>query len=294
MATNATPKVDNDDSARGNKRIKLIQSEVEAAASKASQDFYITSLTANYNKQLEAMEQDHGEQIQEIQDLKSQLAARDRIKTEDSVKEQKTAEAAEHHREQLGVMRQAIKKQIDDIRNLELQLATSTESKRTGERENERKVADAAKVAKASRTRAISLETDLAESRKSCVALRKQKAIVEVKLINLQHSTDDQLRSQLDAARKTYKAKLESARDDQNGWIQIGFRKKYVWAGLIGENLAVRRRSATFRELAKLALKTDGLSGRSFEYENHIMPTADYSKTLAEVSSVLSAPETRG
>lgn len=50
MATNLTPKVDQDTPLRDNKRIKLIQSEVEAAAAREAQDYYITRLTENYKQ----------------------------------------------------------------------------------------------------------------------------------------------------------------------------------------------------------------------------------------------------
>jgi hypothetical protein len=50
MATNLTPKVDQDTPPRDNKRIKLIQSEVEAAAAREAQDYYITRLTENYKQ----------------------------------------------------------------------------------------------------------------------------------------------------------------------------------------------------------------------------------------------------
>ena len=72
MATNLTPKVDQDTPPRDNKRIKLIQSEVEAAAAREAQDYYITRLTENYKQQLETMEQGHEAQTKA---LKAQLAA---------------------------------------------------------------------------------------------------------------------------------------------------------------------------------------------------------------------------
>jgi hypothetical protein len=315
MATNSTPTVGNDESPRSNKRIKLIQSEVEAAASKASQDFYITSLTENYNKQLEAMEQDHAEHIQEIQELKSQLvacakqtredcktkendavvieslksqlAASGEKETEDRVRERKETEAAETNRRELEAMERANKRQIQVIKNLELQLAASAERKMIEDRETERKVTDAAKVATASKTRAISLETDLAQSRREGVAFRERAASVEITLRDLRRSRGDELRPQLDAAKKAYEAKLKNLLEDKNGWIQIGFKKMWVTAVSSKLSFAVKRRSSTFLELAKMGVKSPLVTGRNFEYKGRKITEADYNKTLSQVSGVL-------
>jgi len=315
METNSTPTVGNDESPRGNKRIKLIQSEVEAAASKASQDSYITSLTENYNKQLEAMEQDHADRIQEIQELKSQLvacakqtredcetkendavvieslksqlAASGEKETEDRVRVREATEAAEANRRELESMERANKLQIQVTKNLELQFAAITERKKFDDRETERKVTDAPKVATASKTRAISLETDLAQSRRESVAFRERAASVEVTLRNLQRSRGEELRPQLDAAKKAYEAKLKNLLEDKNGWIQVSFKKMWVTAVSSKPSFAVKRRSSTFLELAKMGLKSPSLTGRNFEYKGRKITEADYDKTLPQVSGVL-------
>jgi hypothetical protein len=93
MATNLTPKVDQDTPLRDNKRIKLIQSEVEAAAAREAQDYYITRLTENYKQQLETMEQGHEAQTKA---LKAQLAASAEMREDEDTKKARI-EAAELH-----------------------------------------------------------------------------------------------------------------------------------------------------------------------------------------------------
>jgi hypothetical protein len=93
MATNLTPKADQDAPPRDNKRIKFIQSEVEAAAAREAQDYYISRLTENYKKQLETMEQGHEAQTQ---NLKAQLAASAEMREDEDTKKARL-EAVEVH-----------------------------------------------------------------------------------------------------------------------------------------------------------------------------------------------------
>lgn len=324
MANNSTSKVDGDDPPRGNKRIKLIQSEVEAAASRASQDYYITSLTENYNKQLETIEQEHEEQTQAlksqlevmkqesgelIRDLKSQLAIGGEKKT-DQVRERGATEAAEAHKKQLETTEQTSKELIRKILDLESQLAESAERKKTEDREGEKKVADAAKVVTASRTRVISLETDLSASRKSYKTIIDRASVADQSNKDLRRLTDEarrelvqvhehhkgkleravvQMRKEEEELREQHEAELGKVLEDRdkNACVEIGFKKRFLTAASAAPKFALKRRSATFVELAKLAIKTDTVSDRLFEYKERTIPTADYCKTLKEVSSVI-------
>lgn len=68
--------------------------------------------------------------------------------------------------------------------------------------------------------------------------------------------------------------------------MEIKFRKMWVTKLSSAASFAVKRRSATFRELAKMGLKSDSLYGRKFEYEGRKITVADYDKTLSQVSGV--------
>jgi hypothetical protein len=93
MATKSDSRVGQDTPTRDTKRIKFIQSEVEAAAAREAQDYYITRLTENYKKQLETMEQAHEAQTH---DLMSQLAASMELREDEGTRQART-EAAELH-----------------------------------------------------------------------------------------------------------------------------------------------------------------------------------------------------
>jgi hypothetical protein len=82
-------------------------------------------------------------------------------------------------------------------------------------------------------------------------------------------------------------ANLKQALANKDSWTEIRFRKQFVTKLAAVTSSAVKRRSATFLELAKLAIKTDTFSGRIFEHEKRTIAEADYGKTLTEVSTVL-------
>ena len=87
--------------------------------------------------------------------------------------------------------------------------------------------------------------------------------------------------------KRRHAAKLKAALEDEDGFVEIGFKKLWVTKVSAKASLAVKRRSATFRELAKMGLKSDSLGLRKFEYEGRKITPVDYDKTLSEVSGVL-------
>jgi hypothetical protein len=124
-ATNAVLKVDEGTPCRESKMIKLIQSEVEAAAARETQEHYVKRLTEK--QKLDMMEQGYQEQRVEIQELKSQLSASVEVKREDCKAKEATALL---------------------IVSLESQLAASTEKKRKEDQETKESVAKVIEIHK--------------------------------------------------------------------------------------------------------------------------------------------------
>jgi hypothetical protein len=98
-----------------------------------------------------------------------------------------------------------------------------------------------------------------------------------------------QMRKEEEELREQHEAELGKVLEDRdkNACVEIGFKKRFLTAASAAPKFALKQRSATFVELAKLAIKTDTVSDRLFEYKERTIPTADYCKTLKEVSSVI-------
>ena len=280
MTTKQAHGLDTDDPPRDSKRIKLIQSEVDAEATKEAQEFYITRLNENYKKQLEAMEQEHGEQIQA---LKSQLASSaEKLKAGDRVSEQKVTEAAKDSKKQLEVVEQGYGVQKRQIQDLKSQLAASAERKKADDIESENKAAGAARAAAFRKTVSERTEEELAESRKSCLAAQNRATKAE-------QETEERLREQASRMvklKRRHTAELKEALEDIKSCVEVGFTKRFLTTPSSAPKLAIRRLTSTFAELAKLAIETDRISGRIFEYKKRTIPVADYNKTLREISGV--------
>jgi hypothetical protein len=253
MATEHAPGLDRDDPPRDSKRIKLIQSEVDAAATKEAQDYYITRLNDNYKKQLEAMEEDHEEQIQT---LKSQLATSDeKMRMEDQASEKKVTEAAEGYKKQLEAMEQRHGEQRHEIQELKSQLAVIAEKKKVYDRVSERKAADASRSAMSRRDQQFALEGQLAESRKSCSAAQDRALKAEREARGLRGSMLDRLNEQALRLVKTKRQHAtELAEAKESSCVEIAFTKRFLNGTAAAPKFALTRRSATFSELAKLAI----------------------------------------
>jgi chromosome segregation ATPase len=122
MATTPSPKADEGTPAHENKRIKLLQSEVDAAA---AQEYYMTRLTEK--QKLDMMEQGYQEQKAEIQHLKSHIAASADLRMKDCKSKETTALI---------------------ILSLKTQLAASAEKKRKEDQQTKETVAKAAETYK--------------------------------------------------------------------------------------------------------------------------------------------------
>ena len=363
MAMTTTPKVDEGTPACESKRTKVIQSEVEAAAAREAQDFYITRLTENYKQKLDIIGQGYEAQSQEIQELKSQIAAnaeqtRQDCKTkketgfvieslkaqlattterrrEDQGAKHAAVEAAETYKLKLDAMEQGQQAQRQEIQTLKPQLDASNEVKKEHgnqgremqdllsqfaaqqareRRDSNKTVALAGKKITDVKTELAETKSQLAKSQKSTTAGKTELDKTRLQLEESQKSNValegelDGMRLVLEASRtscalnserakkaeweiphlkRRHAAKLKAALEDEDGFVEIGFKKLWVTKVSAKASLAVKRRSATFRELAKMGLKSDSLGLRKFEYEGRKITPVDYDKTLSEVSGVL-------
>jgi chromosome segregation ATPase len=365
--TNQTPKVDEGTPARESKRTKLIQSEVEAAAAREAQDFYITRLTENYKQKLDMVEQGYEAQSREIQDIKSQLAASAKLKKEHQeqareiqklkaqlaasakvanvcvVQERELRELKSQLATSAEKMREVCKTQesaASVISSLKSQLAATTERRREdqetqntataaaedykqrldameqGRREQTKEIQDLKsklngwrlaastnnnKTIVVATTKITDLKTELretegqlAESQKSTTALKTRldetKWQLEENTKSWVAASDRALKAQWENTnlKRQYEAKLKEALEDEDGWMEIGFKRKRTNDKLSAPKFAVKRPSATFRQLARLALNCDpSPRAWTFVYEGRTMPASDLDKTLAEVSGVL-------
>jgi len=217
----------------------------------------------------------------------------------------KVAEAAEKYKTQLEATELGRQKQILTIQSLKSQLATKIAREETKERENKKKVADAAKVATASKTRVISLETDLAQSRKNYSNVRARALTAEREIEKIGRSTDAKLQvleSKLVAMQKRvdtataklkqqHLAMLRAGPKGAESLVEVGFRKQWTYTLSDIRSFGTKRRSNTFAQLAMMALKMSSdafeKSGRTYEYKGRMIFPAGYHRTLAEVSNVI-------
>ena len=329
-ATSQALKVDEGAPGRESKRTRLIQSEVEAAAARDAQDYYIARLTENYKQKLDMSEQGYKVLKQEIQELKSQLTASAEKTRQDQEAKQTALETAQNYKQKSDALEQCCQVQARRIEALESQLYATAEKEKEDQKAR-KTVAEAAELVKTVKIELDETKGQLAESRNSAkigleetqrqlTASQKSTAAIENALKEARSQLAESQKSvistkveieetewQLAESRKScaitsdqalkaewnnhhlkrrHKSQLEEALADNDKFMEIGFRKQWATKLSSAPSFAVKRRSATFLELAKMGLKSTTLCGRTFEYKGRTVPITDFGKTLTEVSGI--------
>jgi chromosome segregation ATPase len=300
LAASAGVKQEHEEQGR---EIQKLKSQIAAQTTRECQEIQElkTQLAASAEKTSEACKAKEAT-ASEILSLKSQLAASTEKRRKDQETNKTAAEAVEDYKQRLE---NAHRKQALEIRDLKSQLTTSTPCETVGLATKEitdltaelakaiSQVAESQKSVTAGKAELDKTRLQLIECQKSTSALttglEETKWLLEESQTSCALITRRALEAEWEYAnlKRHHGAKLKEALNAANSFMEIGFRKMWATKLSSAPSYAVKRRSATFFELAKMGLKSDTLSGRKFEYRGRKITEADHSKTLSQVSSQL-------